>query len=317
MTLDFYPPITPHATGWLDVGDPHRLYWEVSGNPDGAAVLFLHGGPGAAVAAPYRRFFDPAFWRIVLFDQRGCGRSTPNASVEANTTADLIADMEKLRRHLGIERWLLFGGSWGSTLALAYGQAHPDRVAGFVLRGIFLFRPQEVAWFLDGMGLFFPEARRRLVEFLPEGERGDLLGAYYRRLLDFDPAVNLPAAQAWCAYEDACARLLPRAAATTGAEAGGSLSLARIECHYMVHGGFLAPGQLLGNMNRIAGLPATIVQGRYDMVCPPATAVELADSWPGSRLTLIPDAGHSAMEPGTRAALIEAVEAMKGPAFGA
>ncbi len=308
--MDLFPPLDPFASGWLDVGDGHRMAWEVSGNPRGIPVVFLHGGPGAATAPPYRRFFDPAFWRIVLFDQRGCGRSSPNADLEANTTAHLVADIERLRVHLGIARWLTFGGSWGSTLALAYGQAHPERVLGFVLRGVFLFRPAEVEWFMTGMGRFFPEAWRAFTGHLAPHERVDLLAAYHRRLTDSDPAVQLAAAREWCASEESCARLLPRPDRGTMDDAA-CLAMARIECHYMVNRGFLEPGQLLANLPRIAHLPAAIVQGRYDMVCPPATAEELARAWPGARLALVPDAGHSAMEPGVRTALVAAVEGMR------
>jgi proline iminopeptidase len=305
---DLYPPIEPHDWGFMTV-DGHQLYWEVSGNPRGVPVAFVHGGPGAGTAPAHRRFFDPEHWRIVLFDQRGCGRSQPTASLEANTTWTLVADMERLRAHLGIERWLLFGGSWGSTLALAYGQSHPERCLGFVLRGVFLFRADEVEWFLTGMARFFPESWQLFAGHLPPDERGDLLGSYYRRLTDPDPAVRVGAARAWCAWEEACARLIPR---STGEEGDlGSLAMARIEAHYMVHRGFMAEGQLLANLPRIAHLPAAIVQGRYDMVCPVATAHELAEAWPGCRLSVVPDAGHSAMEPGTRLRLVAAVKEMK------
>jgi proline iminopeptidase, Neisseria-type subfamily len=307
--MDLFPPIDPHAAGMLEVGDGHTVYWEESGNPRGVPVLFVHGGPGAGTAPPYRRFFDPSFWRIILFDQRGCGRSLPAASIHANTTAHLIEDMEALRRQLGVERWLLFGGSWGSTLALAYGQAHPARVLGFVLRGVFLFRRFETEWFLRGMATFFPEAHRRFAAPLPAGET-DLLGAYHRLLTDPDPAVHLPAARAWCAYEEACARLIPRGEGLSG-ESAACLAMARIECHYMVHDGFLAPDQLLDGMAAIADHPAVIVQGRYDMVCPPVSADDLAARWRRARLTMVADAGHSAMEPGIRLALVAATEGLK------
>lgn len=308
--MDLFPPIEPNATGMLEVGDGHTVYWEESGNPHGVPVLFVHGGPGAGCAAPYRRFFDPRFWRIVLFDQRGCGRSLPSASVVANTTPALVADMERLRQRLGIAAWVLFGGSWGSTLALAYGQAHPERALAFVLRGIFLCRPQEVDWFMTGMGTFFPEARRRFAEHVA-GEPGPELAAWYRRLTDPDPAVHGPAARIWCGYEEACARLLPRGDGGDG-DAVGNLAMARLECHYMVHGGFLEPNQLLRDMDRIGHLPGIIVQGRYDVVCPPVSAFELAAAWPRARLTMVPDAGHSAMEPGIRLALVAAMEELKG-----
>ncbi len=308
--MDLYPPIEPHDWG-MQTMDGHQVYWEVSGNPRGMPVVFVHGGPGAGTAPAYRRFFDPKFWRIVLFDQRGCGRSWPTASLAGNTTWDLVADMERLRGHLGIERWLLFGGSWGSTLALAYGETHPERCLGFVLRGVFLFRAAEVEWFLTGMARFFPEAWLRFAGFLPEDERDDLLAAYYRRLIHRDPEVHHPAARAWCAWEEACARLLPRA--DIGEPDGrAALAMAAIEAHYMVNRGFLAEDQLLADLPRIAHLPATIVQGRYDMVCPATTAHDLALAWPRARLAMIPDAGHSAMEPGTRTRLVAAVEEMKG-----
>ncbi|BAE49401.1 prolyl aminopeptidase [Paramagnetospirillum magneticum] len=308
--MELFPPFEPHATGALPVGDGHELYWEVSGNPDGPVVVFIHGGPGASTAPTYRRFFDPSFWRIALFDQRGCGRSRPHASVEANTTAHLVADLEVLRHHLGVERWLLFGGSWGSTLALAYGQAHPGRCTGFVMRGIFLFRPDEVEWFMSGMGRFFPEAHRRFMAHLPEAERVRPLAAYLERLTHPDTHVHMPAARVWCGYEEACARLLPR---DEGGDPDGpsTLALARIEAHYMAHQGFMRPNQLLDEMDRIRHLPAIIVQGRYDLVCPPQSAADLARAWPGCELRMVPDAGHSAMEPGIRAGLVDAVERMK------
>ena len=309
--LDFHPPIDPFQKGSLAVGDGHRLYFEVSGNPDGRPVVFLHGGPGAGTQPIFRRFFDPERWKIILFDQRGCGLSTPSADIRANTTQDLIADMEKLRTHLNVPSWLLFGGSWGSTLALAYGQAFPERVTGFILRGVFLFRPREVDWFLTGMGHFFPEAWQRFTGFLPAPERGDLLSAYSARLNHPDPAVHFPAALSWYAYEEACARLLPRIPAIPPDETS-ALAMARIECHYMVNGGFMAPDQLLLDMPKIAHLPGIIVQGRYDVICPPCSASDLARSWPGSQLNMIPDAGHSALETGTKHALILALHTLLG-----
>lgn len=308
--MDLFPPVDCHASGLLPVEDGHQLYWEVSGNPAGPVVCFVHGGPGAGTAPAYRRFFDPAFWRIVLFDQRGCGRSKPHASIVANTTAHLIADMESLRHFLGVDRWLLFGGSWGSTLALAYGEAYPRHCTGFVLRGIFLFRPVEVEWFMTGMGNFFPEAWRRFMDFLPLDEQSDALNAYMQRLNHPDPAVHLPAARVWCGYEEACARLVPM---SLQYESDGptNLAMARIEAHYMVHDGFLRPNQLLAELDRIHHLPLTIVQGRYDVICPPVTAYELAQAWPGAILRMVADSGHSAMEANTRVVLVEAVETMK------
>lgn len=307
MYSDLYPSIEPYQKGFLDVGDGHQIYWEVSGNPNGKPIVFLHGGPGAGTQALFRRFFDPQKWRIILFDQRGCGQSKPLNSIYCNTTPHLIADLEQLRVHLEISTWHLFGGSWGSTLALAYGQAHPDRVLGFILRGVFLFRASEVEWFLNGMGHFFPEAWRRFSLHLPEAERGTLLASYYRRLTDPDPSIHLPAAHAWYTYEDSCARLVPHTPAQAATD-GFALSIARMECHYMIHEGFMAPNQLLTQLPRIAHLPCIIVQGRYDIICPPGSAAILAQNWPRSQLSMIPEAGHSAMENGTRQTLVSACD---------
>ncbi len=314
-----YPPLEPYESGVLDVGSGHRLYWEQSGNPLGTPVVFLHGGPGAGIAAAYRRFFDPTHYRIVLFDQRGSGRSAPDAEIQDNTTTHLIDDIEALRAKLKIERWMVFGGSWGSTLALAYGEAHPDRCIGFILRGIFLFGDDEVDWFIHGMTRVFPEAHRAYTHFIPAPERVDLLSAYYKRLTDPDPAVHIPAAMAWCTYENACSRLLPPATITAPDSTrkrtpsqdlalAGSLAMARIECHYMINKGFMAPGQLLSNIGVLLKHPAVIVQGRYDMVCPIITADRLAQAWPGAQYRIVPDAGHSSMEPGIRAALVKATD---------
>jgi proline iminopeptidase len=274
-------------------------------------VLFLHGGPGGGCLPYHRRFFDPAFWRIILFDQRGAGRSGPNAEITNNTTWHLISDMERLRAHLNVERWLLFGGSWGSTLALAYAQAYPERCLGLVLRGIFLARPQEIDWFMEGMRAVFPEAWRAFAEFLPEAERTDLLGSYYRRLIDPDPAIHLPAAAAWDRYEAACVTLLPAAAPDTGDDAAASLAIARIEAHYFVNRAFLSDDELLQQVDRIRHLPCTIVQGRYDMVCPPVTADALARAWPEAEYIVVPDAGHSVREPGIARELVAAMERMR------
>ena len=310
---DLFPDIGPYETGHLPLSAHHVMYWEQVGNPTGAAVLFLHGGPGAGAGAVHRRFFDPHHWRLVIFDQRGAGRSRPLGGLEANTTPDLVADIERLRRHLGIERWLLFGGSWGSTLALAYAQAHPDRVAGLVLRGVFLGRQSEVDWFLDGMKAVFPEAHTAFTNFLPPAERGDLLNSYLQRLCDPDPASHLPAARAWSMYEGSCSTLMPSPDSVSSfAQDRSSLGLARIEAHYFKHNLFLPEGGLLAHMDRIAHVPGEIVQGRYDMICPPISAFELTASWPLARLTVIPDAGHSALEPGVRRALVAAVERFRG-----
>ncbi len=302
---DLYPPTAPFDSGMLPVDGGHALYWEQCGRPSGVPAVFLHGGPGAGIAPAYRRFFDPNRYRVVLFDQRGCGRSTPRGSTQGNTTTDLVADIERLRQHLGIERWVVMGGSWGSTLALAYGQAHPERCVAFVLRGLFLFRAAEVAWFLTGMGRFFPEAHQAFLAHLPEAERADPLAAYHARLVDPSPAVHGPAAVAWSRYEEHCSRLVPR---LSDASAEACLPLARLEAHYMVNGGFVREGQLLDDMHRIAHLPATLVQGRYDLVCPPTTAFDVHAAWPGSQLVMVPDAGHAALEPGIRRALVRALD---------
>ena len=306
---DLFPEIGPYETGYMPLSAGHVMYWEQVGNPRGIPVLFLHGGPGAGAGAVHRRFFDPMHWRLVIFDQRGAGRSRPLGSLAENTTAHLVADIEQLRRHLDVDRWLLFGGSWGSTLALAYAQAHPSRVAGCVLRGVFLGRPAEVEWFLHGMGAIFPDAHAAFAGFLPERERGDLLGGYLRRLCDPDAAVHMPAARAWSVYEGSCSTLLPSPDSVSSfAQDRGALGLARIEAHYFAHGLFLPRGGLLAHMGSIASVPAEIVQGRYDMICPARTAFELAAAWPAARLSVVPDAGHSALEPGVRRALVAAVE---------
>ncbi len=306
---DLFPEIGPYETGYMPLSAGHVMYWEQVGNPRGIPVLFLHGGPGAGAGAVHRRFFDPMHWRLVIFDQRGAGRSRPLGSLAENTTAHLVRDIEQLRRHLDVDRWLLFGGSWGSTLALAYAQAHPNRVAGCVLRGVFLGRPAEVEWFLHGMGAIFPDAHAAFAGFLPERERGDLLGGYLRRLCDPDAAVHMPAARAWSVYEGSCSTLLPSPDSVSSfAQDRGALGLARIEAHYFAHGLFLPRGGLLAHMGSIASVPAEIVQGRYDMICPARTAFELAAAWPAARLSVVPDAGHSALEPGVRRALVAAVE---------
>lgn len=306
---DLFPDIAPYETGFLPLSAGHVMYWEQVGNPRGQPVLFLHGGPGAGAGAVHRRFFDPQHWRVIIFDQRGAGRSRPLGELRDNTTPHLVRDIEVLRQFLGIEDWLLFGGSWGSTLALAYAQEHPDRVLGCVLRGVFLGRRDEVVWFLEGLRRVFPDAWAAFSEHLPPEERGDLLGAYLRRLCDPDPAVHLPAARAWSQYEGSCSTLLPSPETVASfAQDRTALGLARIEAHYFAHDLFLPPEGLLGRMDRLAGIQAEIVQGRYDMVCPATSAFELAAAWPSARLTVIPDAGHSALEPGLRTALVSAVE---------
>jgi len=307
-----FPEIDSYATGRLAVDARHTLYWETCGNPRGVPLVFLHGGPGGGCLPHHRRYFDPSFWRITLFDQRGAGRSTPSAELADNTTQHLIADLEQLRKRLGIARWLLFGGSWGSTLALAYAQAHPECCSGLVLRGIFLARRAELDWFMHGMRNVFPEAWRAFAEFLPPAEREDLLGSYHRRLTDPDPAVHMPAARAWDRYEGACSTLLPSVDAAPQFDSDASaLAIARIEAHYFVHRAFLGEGELLAGLARIRHLPCTIVQGRYDIVCPPVTADELARAWPEAEYVVVPDAGHSVREPGIARELVAAVKRMQ------
>lgn len=307
-----FGPIEPRAQGFLEPDSLHRVYWEESGNPGGMPVLFIHGGPGSGTSPQQRRFFDPAYYRIILFDQRGSGRSTPYAELRDNTTPHLISDMELLRETLGIERWLIFGGSWGSTLALAYGEAHPERCLGFVLRGIFLCRRSEIDWFLYGLNTFFPEAWRELAEPVPASQRTNLLQFYHEQLTNPDPAIHLPAARAWAGYEARCSTLLPNEQLVDSFESDAvALSLARIEAHYFLHDIFLPKNSLLENLDRIRHLPAVIVQGRYDAVCPIVTADELARAWPEAFYEIVDDAGHSAFEPGITRALIQATEAFK------
>ncbi len=306
---ELYPPIEPNETGSIDLDGRHEMYWEVSGNPEGRAVVFLHGGPGAGAGSDHRRFFDPEHYRIVVFDQRGAGRSRPLGELADNTTPHLVADIERLRAHLGVERWMVFGGSWGSTLSLAYAQAHPNRVTALVLRGIFLCRGSEIDWFLNGMRQIYPENWRVFAEYIPAAERDDILGAYHKRLIDPDPAVHMPAAKAWSVYEGACSTLLPspETVAAFGSERM-ALGLARIEAHYFANDIFLPKNALLDGIEAIRRIPTVIVQGRYDVVCPIVTADELHRAWPEADYQVIPDAGHSAMEPGIRRALVAATD---------
>ncbi len=307
---DLYAPIEPYDAGMLALDGVHTMYWETSGNPKGIPVVFLHGGPGGGSAPEHRRFFDPAFFRVVLYDQRGAGASTPFAEAAHNTTQHLIDDLERLREHLGVARWLLFGGSWGSTLALAYGQAHPQRSLGFVLRGVFLGRASEVHWFFHGARQIHPEAWRRFVEMLPEAERGDILRGYRRRLFNPDPKIHMPFARAWSEYEGTCSTLVPNPELVREFS-NDALALARLEAHFFAHQCFLAPNQLLNNLYRIQHLPASIVHSRYDVVCPIVSADELARAWPGARYTVVPDAGHSVWEPSVRATVVREVELFK------
>ena len=309
-TTDLYPPLGTNATYELSVGDGHRLYVEESGRPDGIPALFLHGGPGAGCESAHRRFFDPERYRIVLFDQRGCGRSAPHAVLESNTTWDLVADIERIRERLGIERWLVFGGSWGSTLALAYAQTHPERVLALVVRGIFLCRDEEIRWFYqEGANWVFPDYWRDFLAPIAPQERDDLLGAYHRRLTGENELARMAAAKAWSIWEGRTATLLANPDIQAHfADPHLALSLARIECHYFVNHAFFRPNQLLEDAGRLAGIPGVIVQGRYDLICPMRSAWDLHRAWPGSELRVVPDAGHSAFEPGIRMALVAATD---------
>lgn len=304
-----YPALGPNRSGRLALDALHSMYWEESGNPRGIPAVFLHGGPGGGSSPEHRRFFDPAFYRIVVYDQRGAGQSLPLGELTDNTTQHLVGDIERLREHLKIERWLVFGGSWGSTLALAYAETHPERVLALVLRGIFLCRPLEVHWFLYQMRFLYPEAWRSFAEFLPEHERGDLLASYYRRLTSPDPALHMPAAHAWSRYEGSCSTLLadPDLVAHFDEDAV-ALAIARIESHYFVHRIFLPENALLDNIDRVRHLPCTIVQGRYDIVCPILSADELHRAWPEAEYIIVADAGHSAREPGIARELVAATD---------
>jgi proline iminopeptidase len=307
-----YPPIEPYQAGKLRVSDGHEIYWEQSGNPRGKPVVFLHGGPGGGTEPRHRRFFDPRAWRIVLLDQRGCGKSTPHASLTANTTWHLVDDLERLREHLSIDRWAVFGGSWGSTLGLAYAQRHPERVTAMMLRGIFTFLPDEIDWFYrTGTRVLFPDAYEEFIGELPSAERHDPIEAYHRRLVDDDPAVRATAARAWSRWECCVATLLRDDDLVSHCDDPAfSLAFARIESHYFVHDGFLErPTQLLDDLPRIHHIPAVIVHGRYDVICPLHNAWRLHRAWPGSRLHIVADAGHSANEPGIARALVAATDA--------
>ncbi len=306
---DLYPDIQPFAVHRIAVDAPHELYVEECGAPQGIPAVFLHGGPGAGCESYHRRFFDPARYRTVLFDQRGCGRSTPHAEIAGNDTSSLVADMETIRRQLGIERWLVFGGSWGSTLALAYAQAHPECVSALVLRGIFLCREREIEWFYqEGAGRIFPDYWEDYLAPIPPDERHDMVGAYYRRLTGENELARLAAAKAWSRWEGRTATLLtdPNVVDHFG-NARVALSLARIECHYFMHQAFLEPNQLLRDAPRIPDIPGVIVPGRYDVICPLENAWALHRAWPSSELQIVPAAGHAASEPGIRAALVDSL----------
>ena len=309
-----YPPVEPFDQRFIDTGDGHRIYVEQCGAPDGVPVVVLHGGPGGGSSPMMRRFFDPAHYRVVLFDQRGCGRSQPHAAVAANTTWHLVADMERIRGALGIDGWILFGGSWGATLALVYALTHPERVRHMALRGVFLMTRAELDWFYGGgAGQFFPEAWARFSGAVPEAERGDLIGAYHRRLFSGDPAVEVAFARLWAGWENMLASIdTPPAALAAEGPGTYARAFSRLENHYFTHAGFLDhDGWILANAGRIAHLPATIVQGRYDMVCPPVSAWRLAERLPRARLRLVGLAGHALSEPGIAAELVRAMDGIR------
>ncbi len=306
-----YPPIEPYDTGMLPVSPVHTLYYEQSGNPDGTPVVFLHGGPGGGTKADYRQYFDPQAYRIVLFDQRGSGQSTPHANLDDNTTWHLVDDIERLREHLGIDTWVVFGGSWGSTLALAYAETHPNTCRALVLRGIFLCRRKELIWFYQqGADAIYPDLFEKYIAEIPEAERDDVIEAYYRRLTSDDEAVRLSAARAWSVWEGSTSKLIPDPDAIARFdEPHLALSLARIECHYFVNKAFFdTDNWLIENVDRIRHIPAVIVQGRYDVVCPIMSAWDLHRAWPEAEFHVIPDAGHAVSEPGIVSALLDATD---------
>jgi len=307
---DLYPKIKPYAQHHIEVGNPHVLYIEESGVPDGIPVVFVHGGPGAGCSPVHRCFFFSVKYRIILFDQRGCGRSTPHASLENNTTQDLIDDMEVVREMLGIKQWLVFGGSWGSTLSLVYAETHPDRVLGLILRGIFLCRPHEIQWFYQqGASHIFPDYWEDFLKPIPEKERDDMVGAYYKRLDSDNELARMATAKAWAKWEGRTSTLHPsKTVVDHFSQPHNALSLARIECHYFSHDSFLEPNQILRDAEQLDSIPGIIVQGRYDVVCPMQSAWDLYHAWEGSVMQIIPDAGHSALETGIIDALVRATD---------
>ena len=309
-----YPPIEPFASGHLDVGDGHRIYWERCGTPGAKPAVFLHGGPGGGFSPEHRRLFDPARYDLLLFDQRGCGQSTPHASLDANTTWHLVADIERLRAMMGVDQWLVFGGSWGSTLALAYAQAHRAQVSELVLRGIFTIRQSEIDWYYqEGASRIYPDKWERFVGPVPETERGDLVAAYRQLLTGDDPAARIAAARAWSVWEGETVRLLPDPALSAVHDADDfALAFARIENHYFTHRGWLDDGQLIANAAILADIPGVIIHGRYDMACPAETAWALHKAWPQARFELIEGAGHAYNEPGILDALIRATDGFAG-----
>ncbi len=306
----FYPPLAPFKTGVLDTGDGHQVYWELCGNPEGKPAVFLHGGPGSGCFPDHRRLFDPERYCVLLFDQRGCGRSLPSAGLENNTTWHLVADMEQLRIVLGVEQWLVLGGSWGSTLALAYAETHPQRVSALVVRGIFTLRQSELLWFYqEGASALFPDLWEGFVAPIPVEERGDLIAAYRKRLVGSDPVAQLACARAWSLWEGQTIRLLPSAAnAVKHSNDAFSLAFARIENHYFVHGGWVDEGQLIRDAGKLADIPGVIIQGRYDVCTPARTAWDLHRAWPQAEFHMVADAGHAFNEPGILKLLVEATD---------
>jgi proline iminopeptidase len=311
-TYNLYPDIAEYSNGMLDLDGHHLMYWEISGNPEGVPVVFLHGGPGAGASPSHRRFFDPEYYKIIIFDQRGSGRSKPFAEIAGNTTQHLVSDIETLRQYLEIDRWLIFGGSWGSSLGLAYGIAYSDRVLGFILRGTFLCTSNELDWFLRGIKTVFPQEWQEFCSFLPEDEQGELLNSYHKRLINPDNLIHGPAAFAWSQFEGSCSTLLPNVRSRAFINSGRTfLALARIESHYFLNNFFLPDNYFYKYLYKIIDIPATIIQGRYDMICPILTAYEYSNRWPNANLVVIPDAGHSAMEPSLKSALVAATENFK------
>jgi len=311
-----YDAIEPYDSGHIRVSTVHQLYYEQSGTPNGKPVVFLHGGPGAGIVPDYRRFFDPNAYRVILFEQRGAGRSRPHASLDDNTTWHLVEDIEKIRAQFGVEQWLVFGGSWGSTLALAYAETHPERVRGLVLRGIFLCRPKEIKWFYEdsqGASAIFPDVWEQYVGLIPEAERGDMIGAYYRRLTSDDESVRHKAAHAWSIWEASALKLLPdQSLIEEFTEPEMAIALARIECHYFINNCFFeTENYLIENVDRIRHIPGVIVHGRYDIVCPFMNAWDLHRAWPEATLNVIPNAGHAATETGIADALIRATDGFR------
>jgi proline iminopeptidase len=309
-----YSAIEPYRTGYLDTGDGHQVYWEISGNPEGKPAVFLHGGPGAGCSPAHRRLFDPKKYRVLLFDQRGCGRSKPHASLENNTTWDLVKDIESLRAIMGVDKWLVFGGSWGATLALSYSETHPERVSELVVRGIFTLKKREIDWYYQsGASNLFPDLWESFLAPIPEAERGDLVGAYNKRLIGTDPKAQLEAARAWSIWEGSTIKLLPsKQNSTSYGQDQFALAFARIENHYFTHGGWMDDGQLIRDAHKLKNIPGVIIQGRYDVCTPAITAWELHKAWPEAEFIIVDDAGHAFDEPGIMHQLITATDKFAG-----